>query len=53
MGLWGAGWVKNLSVGIGDGAPSTAHSSLALRLSPREYVRFIDKANLSYANTMF
>ena len=26
-GLGGAGWVKNLSVGICDGAPSTAHSS--------------------------
>ena len=28
-GTWGAGWVKNLSVGICDGAPSTAHSSLS------------------------
>ena len=27
-GLRGAGGVKNLSVGICDGAPSTAHSSL-------------------------
>ena len=27
MGLWGAGGVKNLSVGICDGAPSTACSS--------------------------
>ena len=27
MGLWGAGWVKNFSVEICDGAPSTAHSS--------------------------
>ena len=26
-GLGGAGWVKNFSVGICDGAPSTAHSS--------------------------
>ena len=28
MGLWGAGGVKNFSVGICDGAPSTARSSL-------------------------
>ena len=28
VGLWGAGGVKNLSVGICDGAPSTARSSL-------------------------
>ena len=27
FGLGGAGWVKNFSVGICDGAPSTAHSS--------------------------
>ena len=27
MGLGGAGWDKNFSVGICDGAPSTAHSS--------------------------
>ena len=26
VGLWGAGGVKNLSLGILDGAPSTAHS---------------------------
>ena len=26
-GTWGAGWVKNFSLGICDGAPSTAHSS--------------------------
>ena len=30
MGLGGAGWVKSFSVGICDGAPSTAHSSLHL-----------------------
>ena len=30
MGLGGAGWVKNFSVGICDGAPSTAHSSFYL-----------------------
>ena len=29
VGTWVAGWVKNLSVGICDGAPSTAHSSLS------------------------
>ena len=28
VGLGGAGWVKNFSVGICDGAPLTAHSSL-------------------------
>ena len=28
VGLGGAGWVKNFSVGICDGAPSTALSSL-------------------------
>ena len=28
MGLGGARWVKNFSVGICDGAASTAHSSL-------------------------
>ena len=28
-GSWGAGWVKNLSVRICEGAPSTAHSSLS------------------------
>ena len=33
MGLGGAGWVKNFSVGICDGAPSTAHSSMILLLS--------------------
>ena len=27
MALGGVGWVKNFSVGIRDGAPSTAHSS--------------------------
>ena len=27
-GTWGAGWVKNFSLGICDGAPSTARSSL-------------------------
>ena len=32
-GTWGAGWVKNLSVGICDGCPSTAHSSLSLSFS--------------------
>ena len=33
MGLGGAGRVKNLGVGICDGAPSTAHSSLSLSFS--------------------
>ena len=32
VGLGGAGWVKNLSVGICDGAPSTARSSCLLLL---------------------
>ena len=27
VGLWGAGWIKNFSVGICDGTPSTVHSS--------------------------
>ena len=31
VGLQGAGGVKNFSVGICDGAPSTAHSSIALQ----------------------
>ena len=31
VGLVGAGVVKNLSVGICNGAPSTAHSSLFLK----------------------
>ena len=30
---WSAGWVKNVSVGICDGASSTAHSSLPLSFS--------------------
>ena len=30
VGLEGAGWVKNFSVGICDGAPLTAHSSFSL-----------------------
>ena len=29
-GTWGAGGFKNFSVGICDGAPSTAHSSIVL-----------------------
>ena len=32
VGLWGAGGVKNFSVGICDGAPSTARSSLYIFL---------------------
>ena len=28
VGLGGAGWIKNFSVGIRDGTPSTVHSSL-------------------------
>ena len=33
VGLGGAVWVKNFSVGICDGAPSTAHSSFVFLLS--------------------
>ena len=33
VGTWGAGWVKNLSVGICDGTPSTVHSSLSFSFS--------------------
>ena len=36
MGLGGAGWVKNISAGIGDGAPSTGHSSVYFRPPPRQ-----------------
>ena len=32
-GTWGAGGVKNFRAGICDGAPSTAHSSLLLRIT--------------------
>ena len=34
-GTWDAGWVKNFSVGICDGAPSTAHSSFVLFFSSK------------------
>ena len=44
MGLWGAGWVKNLSVGIRDGAPSTAHSSNSFDLFS-VFLRTIDHFN--------
>ena len=30
-GLWGAGGVNNFSLGICDGAPSTAHSSFYVK----------------------
>ena len=39
-GTWGAGLVKNLSVGICDGAPSTVHSSLSLSFSFHMFMFF-------------
>ena len=41
VGLGGAGLVKNLSMGICDGAPSTAHSSISFLKflqRPRTYI---------------
>ena len=53
MGLEGAEWVKNLSVGICNGAPWTAHSSFyCLCLSSAVFFSKSTVSKISFKNTI-
>ena len=52
MGLGGAGGVKNFSLGICDGAPSTARSSFCLSLNLYDFVVCFSLQNINWCEVI-